>query len=156
MNRLWGFHIDKLLSLCDLEVGERFPAPTQNLKALGENRHLLQSAWIMAHLLGANRAEAPEPGEMATQTTTAGATQRWQQRLANLVKIKMLHIWSYLIFLKNNLLLCWLIARKARVFLCDESRTSIWQGCSPLDSTHWATVTPSGYYSSMIMLLPYY
>lgn len=73
---LLSFPVDELLSLCDLQVGESFPAHTQNLRALGESLCPLQSAWIMAHLLGANPLGAQGAGETATQTITAGATQQ--------------------------------------------------------------------------------
>ncbi len=74
--RCWIFFIAKSLSYCILQVGERYPAPILNLRALGGNLHLLQSAWTMGRLPGANLLGAVEAGETATQRATAGATQR--------------------------------------------------------------------------------
>lgn len=78
------------LPLCVLKVGERYPAPTQNQRALGENLHPLQSAWTMERLLGANLLGAVGAGETATQTVMAGATQRCHLRLANQVNSEFL------------------------------------------------------------------
>lgn len=75
----------QIFVLCALQVGERFPAPIQNLRALGGNLHPLRSVWTMGRLLGANLLGAVEDGETATQTTMAGATQQWHLHLANLV-----------------------------------------------------------------------
>lgn len=63
--------------LCVFQVGERYPAPTQNQRALGENLHLLQSLWTMERL----------PGESLLGAAVAGETaaQGWHLHLANLV-----------------------------------------------------------------------
>ena len=67
---------ERLMSLCVLQVGERYQAPTQNQRALGGNLHPLRSVWTMGHLPGASLPGAVEAGEMATQTVMAGATRR--------------------------------------------------------------------------------
>lgn len=63
--------------LCVLQVGERYPAPTQNQRALGGNLHLLQSLWTMERQLGESLLGAAVAGETATQG--------WHLHLANLV-----------------------------------------------------------------------
>lgn len=59
------------------KVGERYPAPTQNQRALGGNLHLLQSLWTMERL----------PGESLLGAAVAGetATQGWHLHLAKLL-----------------------------------------------------------------------
>lgn len=63
--------------LCVSQVGERYPAPIQNRRALGGNLHLLQSLWTTERLPGESLLEAAVAGETATQG--------WQLHLANLV-----------------------------------------------------------------------
>lgn len=58
------------------QVGERYPAPTQNRRAPGGNLHLPRLAWIMGRLPGANPAGTVGAGVKAIRRAMAGATRQ--------------------------------------------------------------------------------